>query len=72
MTRAQQRELLPEAARRANWGALHGPMRLRRGQFTPSKISTGAEFSIRFEPASETPSGEELENAADVDKPSSA
>ena len=36
----QDRELLLEAARRANWDALHGPVHLRRGEFDPSKVRT--------------------------------
>jgi hypothetical protein len=33
--RARELELLLEAARRANWDALHGPPHLRSGRFDP-------------------------------------
>ena len=38
--RPEERELLLEAARRANWDALHGPEHLRRGEFNPSPVHT--------------------------------
>lgn len=31
----KERDILREAARRANWDALHGPMHLRSGKFLP-------------------------------------
>jgi hypothetical protein len=34
---AEKIELLLEAARRANWDALHGPMHLRTGRFHPER-----------------------------------
>lgn len=36
----EERDLLLEAARRANWDALHGPEHLRRGEFNPSPVHT--------------------------------
>jgi len=37
MTEEQELEYLLEAARRANWDALHGPMHLRSGRFRPEE-----------------------------------
>ena len=63
---SEDRELLLEAARRANWDALHGPMHLRRGEFDPSKV--------RISPAEEfdEASGQARPENPDVDPAGSA
>lgn len=44
MTREQKRELLLEAARRANWDALQGPRYLRTGRFFVSQVHAAHDF----------------------------
>lgn len=72
MTKAQRRALLLEAARRANWDALHGPIHLRRGQFNPSNVSTGAEYSKELSQDSHRSSEDLAQHGSGVDGSSAA
>lgn len=47
MTREQKRELLLEAARRANWEATHGPAYLRSGRFFVSELHEQHRFESK-------------------------
>lgn len=47
MTREQKRELLLEAARRANWDATHGPAHLRSGRFFISELHEQHRFEAK-------------------------
>ena len=46
----QELEILIEAARRATWDALHGPIHLRSGRFSPRPedpaVGSGAEAGV--------------------------
>lgn len=44
LTPEQKREVLLEAARRANWDAMHGPTHLRTGRFFVSQVHAAHAF----------------------------
>lgn len=45
LTAEQKHEVLLEAARRANWDAMHGPAHLRSGRFFVSQVHTAHLFT---------------------------
>jgi hypothetical protein len=48
LTPEQKREVLLEAARRANWDATHGPIHLRNGRFFVSQVHAAHAFTELF------------------------
>lgn len=53
---AQELEILLEAARRANWDALHGPRHLRSGRYNPcGEGGHGADEAARLPAAAAEP-----------------